>query len=375
MIQILEIGLIALVLFFAQQIIYKKIWNRHLSADVSFTTDHIFEGEKGYLREVIENQKRLPLAMLKVKFQTSKYLVFDIAKGSRITDQYYRNDVFHVAGGEKITRTIPFVGGKRGYYTIDGMDLVASDLFLTVEMLQTYPLKRSIYVYPRPFDSRELRLSLQKLNGEILTKQHLLEDPFEYRGIREYQPYDDMRSINWKATAKTGDFKVNQKNYTALPSVRIFFNMDDKGVLKKEECVEATLQIVAGLCSFFLNQGIQVSCYGNGADILTGKPFVMAESAGKGHLEQIYRLLARIDTTKPTLDFRTYFQEEFLEHGGKNTITCIVAPNHYDDFVSLVEQLQDAGKEYRWFYPVWDSVDPKLPEQLQKNIQILHIRN
>ena len=37
-----------------------------------------------------------------------------------------------------------------------------------------------------------------------------MEDPFEYRGIREYQPYDDMRSVNWKATAKTGDLKVNQ---------------------------------------------------------------------------------------------------------------------------------------------------------------------
>ncbi len=374
MIQILEIGLIAFLLFFAQQTIYKKIWNRGLSADVSFTTDHLFEGEKGCLREVIENRKRLPLAMLKVKFQTSRYLMFDLSKGSRITDQYYRNDVFHVAGGEKITRTIPFVGGRRGYYTIDGMDLVASDLFLTIEMLKTYPLKRSIYVYPRPFDSRELRLSLQQLNGEILTKQHLLEDPFEYRGIREYQPYDDMRSINWKATAKTGDLKVNQKNYTALPSVRIFFNIEDNGVLKKEECVEASFQIVAGLCSFFLNQGIQVSCYGNGADILTGEPFSLGESAGRGHLEQIYRLLARIDTTRPALDFAEYFQEEFLNQGSQNTITCIVAPNHYDKFVSLVEQLQNAGKAYRWFYPVWDYNDPKFPEQLAKNIQILHIR-
>ena len=88
------------------------------------------------------------------------------------------------------------------------------------------------------YDSRRLRQSFVQLNGEMLTRRHLLEDPFEYRGIREYQPYDDMRSINWKATAKTGDFKVNQMGYTSLKSVRIFFNIQDDNILKKEEAVE-----------------------------------------------------------------------------------------------------------------------------------------
>lgn len=366
-------GLVALLIFFVQQKIYKALWNRNLTASLSFKTPSIFEGEEGALQEVAENRKRLPLSMLKVKFQTSRNLIFDTSKGSRTTDQYYRNDVFHIAGGEKITRTVPFRGGRRGYYQISNIDLVASDLFLTTEMMDTIPVNKSIYVYPRPYDSKEFRLILQQLNGEVLTKQHLLEDPFEYRGIREYQPYDDIRSINWKATAKTDELKVTQKNYTSLPEIRIFFNVEDKGILKKEESVEACFQIAAGLSKYFINTGIRVSCYGNGADIFSGDPVSIEASTGKGVLEQIYRTLARVDTTKPVLDFTKTFGEKLLEHSNR-TITCIIAPNHYPEFVKLVEEFQNTGSSYVWLYPVWESTDPELPESIKDHIQILHIR-
>ena len=374
MIQILEIGLVAFILFFAQQLLYKKIWNRNLTADISFATDHIYEGEKGYLKEVIRNGKRLPLSMLKVKFQTNRNLIFDIAKGSRTTDRYYRNDIFHVAGGEQITRTIPFVGGKRGFYSITEMELVASDLFLTVEIPHSYPIQKNILVYPIPYDSREFRQSMQQLNGEILTKRHLLEDPFEYRGIREYQPFDDMRSINWKATAKTDDLKVNQKNYTALPTVRIFFNLEDNGVLKKEEGVEASIRIVAGLCKYFLNQGILVSVFGNGLDILTEDTVSIPASAGSNQMDHILRTLARIDTDKNAADFVKSFENELLEHTPKAMMTIFVAPNHYDPFVDLIRKFQGTGNSFFWYYPVWDYTDPKLPSDLEKQIQILHLR-
>lgn len=373
MIQLLEIGLLALLIFYVQQIIYKHLWNQNLTAHLSFMTPSIIEGEQGSLQEVIENRKRLPLSMLKVKFQTNRNLIFDDTKGSRTTDQYYRNDVFHIGGGEKITRTITFTGGKRGYYQIAALDLVASDLFLTTEMITTVPVNKSIYVYPRPFDSKEFRLSLQQLNGEILTKKHLLEDPFEYRGIREYQPFDDIRSINWKATAKTDELKVTQKNYTSLPAIRIFFNIEDNGVLKKEESVEACLQIAAGLSKFFLGQGVRVSCYGNGVDLFTGNPVTIEASTGNGQLEQIYRILARIDTSKPVVDFKQHFEEKLLDHTS-STITCIISPNQYPSFVELIETFQSKGSEYLWFYPVWENTDPELPQTLKDHIRILHIK-
>ncbi len=373
MIKLLGIGLLFFLLFVLQKLVYQRLWHRGLTVDIDFSREHIFEGEESTLREIVQNKKRLPLPMLKVKFKTDRHLVFGgSVEGARTTDQFYRNDMFRVGGGEKITRTLKFTGGRRGFYEIDGASLVVSDIFLTTQMTDELPLHTEIYVYPRPYDSQELRRSLTQLNGEVLSKRHLLEDPFEYRGIREYQPFDDMRSINWKATAKTGEFKVNQKNYTSLKSIRIFCNVEDDSIMKKEACVEASLQLVAGLGAFFLKQGIQTACYGNGVDIKTHNPLVIEAKAGDGQFEAICRGLARLDLDQPVVDFSGCFEERLFSEA-KGTITCFVSPNHYDDFLKLLEKYGDAGNEFYWFYPIMGEEEPKLPESLQKQVRFIQL--
>lgn len=372
MIKLIGIGIIAFLLFILEQKIYKKMWNRKLAVSIRFTSGNIFEGDEGSIQEIIENRKRLLLSMLNVKFSTSRNLEFDDGSGSRTTDQYYRNDVFMVGSREKVTRTLSFKGIHRGVYSITKADLIASDLFLVSRMVDEAPVNTTLYVYPRPFDSEEFKLSLKQLNGDVLAKRHLLEDPFEYRGIREYQLFDSMRSINWRASAKTGELKVNQKNYTALKSVRIFMNLEDSGVLKKPECVEASIQIVAGLCEFFLSQGMQTACYANASDMFTGEILSLEANGGANQMNAIYRALARCNTDD-THDFSECFGEK-LSDDNRAIFTCFVAPNQYDDFVKIVMDHQARGADYIWYYPVWESTDPKIPDELFDRIRFIHIR-
>lgn len=374
MMKIIGIGLCAYFLLLLQQKLYGILWNKHLEIKLEFTESSLFEGEKGELLEIIENGKRLPLPMLKVKFQTDRNLQFTDTQSSKVTDLYYRNDIFQISGRERITRKLTFIAAKRGYYRIHNIDLVAADLFLSTEMTESRHTEQYFYVYPAPFVSGEFQQSLQQINGEILTKRHFTEDPFEYRGIREYQPYDDMRSINWKASAKTGDWKVNQKNYTALQTIRIFFNIEDNGVLKKEDAVEASLRIVAGLAAFFLNQGIRVSCYGNGRDMIHAEPLQIEAGAGAGQLQQIYRALARIDTSVETADFTRCFEQKLLQESSAVT-TVLVSPNAYTDFVELITRCRHQGQECIWFYPTVEKEEPELPKEWKNNIRVLHIRN
>ena len=371
--KIIIIGIVAFLLFLLQGKIYEKLWNKNLKVSVSFAQKGIAEGEEGEVIEVIENRKYLPLSMLKVKFQTSRNLEFADDPGSKVTDQYYRNDVFQIGGGEKITRKLTFVGKRRGYYHIKNIDLVGSDLFLVNEMVQSMSTECYIYVYPRPFDSREFCTSLQKLNGDVLVKRHMLEDPFEYRGIREYQPYDDIRSVNWKATARTGALKVNQKNYTALQTIRIFLNVEDNGVLKKEDDVESAMQVVMGLAVFFLSQGIKVACYSNGKDIMSGEYMSIAGGAGVGQQDVIGKALARIDTAKEPWSFTELFEETII-HDADGTITLFVSPNGYPDFLELLARCENEGIDYTWFYPYSTSTPPEVPAMIQEHVQLLYIK-
>lgn len=371
--KIIGLGIIAFLLFTLQVRIYEKFWNKKLKVSVAFSQKVLTEGETGEVVEVIENRKWLPLPMLKVKFQTSRNLEFDQIPGSTATDQYYRNDIFQIGGGEKITRKLSFLAKKRGYYHIKNIDIVGADLFLTTEMGKSMSTNCYLYVYPKLFDSREFMMSLQRLNGEVIVKRHMLEDPFEYRGIREYQPFDDIRSVNWKATAKTGDLMVNQKNYTAMQTIRIFLNTEDNGVLKRHDEMEACMQIVMGLTGFFLAQGIKVAVYSNGKDIITGEPVKLDGGAGAGQQDAVGRALARIDVAKEPWNFVELFEETVLNDAG-SSITLFVSPNGYDDFLGLLSRYAEKGMTYTWFYP-YDTVEkPSLPDAFLKNVQFIKFR-
>ena len=374
MIQLLGIIVFALILYLGQKYVYAKIWQRDLTVSLSFREDGIWEGQESELSEIIENRKRLPLTMLKVKFQTDRHLVFADTKGSRTTDRYYRNDIFQIGRLEKVTRVLHFTGGRRGYYTIQEADLVASDLFLTAQYTATTPIPRcSLYVYPKPFSHPDFNRSLKQLSGEVLAKRHLLEDPFEYRGIRDYQPQDDLKSINWKATARTGDLKVNQKNYTAQKSVRIFVNLEDTGILKKEDCVEASLQIATAQLLLFLEQGMQVALYCNGIDVQNGEPCILEAGGGIRQRNVCLQTLARIDTTKPVLSFSELFASR-MSDASNALYTCFVSPNAYEDFASLLLQYQEKHPDMKWFYPYAESTPADPGESLKSLITFISLR-
>ena len=367
----------AFLLYFLQLGIYRKFWDKELQVSLRFTSDSVYEKETAILEEVVENHKRLPLPVLKVKFRCSRYLQFERAKNAAVTDFYYRNDVFTALPMKRITRSLPFLCTKRGYYGIRGIDLLSSDLFLSKNFIAERESGTTLYVRPRPFHSVELSHALQKINGEVLAKRHLLEDPFEYRGIREYQPYDNMRNINWKATAKTGLLMVNQKNYTSLKAVRIFLNLDDHAILRREELLELSIRIAAELAQSMLAQGMRVSVFSNTADVVTGQYLELADSAGAGHLEVILKGLARIDLDKPAFPFGKIFSER-LCRDTNDTFTVIISPNVYEEFQRELLAYREVDPDFFWICPrdMYEAKEEvKLMEGLEKNfLPLLHER-
>ena len=362
---ILWIGLGAAAFYFLQARIYGRFWNRGLSARLFFSAQSVTEGERCFLSEQVENRKALPLPMLKVKFQVSRKLHFEDEGDSAVTDQYYRNDILSLGPHQRLTRRIPFRCTARGYYRIEGLDLVASDLFLSREMVSETGAESVLYVYPAPVRGASLDAAIRRLNGEILAKRHLLEDPFEYRGLREYAPFDEPRSINWKATARTGDLTVNLRGYTALRAVRIFLNLDDRGIWKRQELLELCIRIAARIAQELLRQGIRTAVFCNARDVLTGEVMRLAPGAGAGHLEQLNRALARLDLDREAPLFEETFAAE-LEAEGKDTASLFLSAQTDEDFQRLLERFSRSGAEFTWMCPLFPRMESGVsqPERL-----------
>lgn len=371
MIQTILIGVIILAAFLLQRRFYVKYWQDDLDVNVKFLNAEVPETQRGTLQIVVENRKKLPLSALVVKFQTDKHLEFEKNKGSISTDQFYHNDVFQIGSGERITRTLHFVGTKRGYYRINNVDLTSFDLLMSCELHSSFQPSESIYVLPKPYESRSFQLMLQQLNGEMLTKRNLYEDPFELRGIREYQPFDSMRSINWKATARTGKFMVNQKNYTSPKSVRIFLNLEDRHLIKKKDELEECIRISAGLAKYLLEQGIKVSFYCNGPDVLTGEPTLKSGGKGPNQISSILRSLSRVDLEKDALNFDKLFRRRILTDQ-ENSYTCFVSTSQSKEFLDVLQSYVLQGRVFSWFYPKSSRFQPdEIPVILRDSLKIV----
>ena len=107
-------------------------------------------------------------------------------------------------------------------------------------------------------------------------------------------------------------------------------------------------------------------------DTKTHEPLAIEARAGDGQYDAICRGLARLDLDQPTVNFVENFEERLFSEA-KGTVTFFVSPNQYDDFVDLLERYTDAGNDFYWFYPVPRGGQPKLPEKLQKHVNIIPV--
>ena len=105
--------------------------------------------------------------------------------------------------------------------------------------------------------------------------------------------------------------------HISIPDSNLEFQIDEnkdkvEGVWKKYRQVEGAMQIVMGIASYFLSQGIKVACYANGRDIITGEHVAIDGGAGVGQLDMIGKALARIDTKKEARPFCKLFEEMLM---------------------------------------------------------------
>ncbi len=360
---VLFVVLLAGVFYLLQKYLYQRFWNTGISVSITFEKDEVTEGEGNTLFEVVENRKWLPLATLKVKFQCSKHLLFQGGKGSVVTDLYYRSDFFSVMPYQRITRSLKMECPQRGYYGIRGVDLVAADLFFSGELHDHFDIGDTFYVYPQPFSSVQMNHAMQKINGEVAVKRHVMEDPFTFRGIREYAPFDEMKAVNWKATAKTGELKVNSREHTGVKAVRIFLNLADNNILRRESLLETSIRICVRVATELLGQGIRVAVYANVADTLNGQLLLMENNTGRANLTDIYRGLARLnlEDTKP---FGDCLQDKFLEESGMYTV--VISPDRHEDFQEILVKYGQKDS-FCWLCPTKEIQEESIFQELKKH--------
>ena len=60
----------------------------------------------------------------------------------------------------------------------------------------------------RELDEEELASLPRYLNGDVVVRRHLIDDPFYVAGVRDYTGHEPMNRIHWSATARENKMMV-----------------------------------------------------------------------------------------------------------------------------------------------------------------------
>ncbi|MHA7963301.1 DUF58 domain-containing protein [Paenibacillus sp. CAU 1782] len=284
---------------FAQNRLFKVLVLSRLSYTRRFRQKQCFCGDEVQLVEELRNEKWLPVPWLRaesllpssLRFRKSDN--FDVSSG-----QYSQNhrSFFSLAPYTKLTRTHTLTAAKRGKFKLETVTLSGGDLLGNGERTFVIPLKSELTVYPLPLLPDLGDLPSHSWQGEHSVRRYIAPDPFVVVGARPYRSGDTMKSVDWKATARTGELQVHQYDYTADTELMVFLNVESgKGMWRAvtdEELIETGISWAAGAVGKAIAGGMSAGFASNmPQEGMTESPYIKP-SGGQEHLYRMLDLMA-----------------------------------------------------------------------------------
>jgi uncharacterized protein (DUF58 family) len=305
---------ITAVVIILQGWIYKRWGFSGIIYTRSFSTRGVFEGEEAEMVERILNQKLLPLPWLRIESKMNPNLEFYQQSDLRIKHGEFHRSIFSLMPYTGITRRHRVKCLKRGCYRLTSAAMTLGDLFGTYDESKDFTVNAEILVFPRLVPVNEIPLPSHSWQGDITVKRWILEDPFMISGVRDYQWGDPLNRISWKASARTGELKVYNRDFTADPRLMILLNIDQSEAMwdavTNMDLVERGISYAISLAQHAISNGIPVGFGCNAYQIdQKDRPIRIGPSMSKEHLYFLLEVMAKLIIVR-SMTFFTFLEEE-----------------------------------------------------------------
>lgn len=355
--------LIIIILYTCLGKVYTKYWNKGLSIDVHFDEQAVTENDTAHLTEIISNHNFLPIPTLWVKFAVHRSLIFKDSENVSKSDKCYKNDIFSIYFYQKITKNLTFTASRRGYFKINSIDIVASNLIFSDSLVSSCPCDTTLMVYPRLTDTERMTIPFRQIMGEIATNRFSYEDPFEFARIRPYTNGDSLKDINWSATARTNSLQTNVHAHTVKQEVCFLYNPELDGLLEDEDLCEENIRIIATLATMLTKEGINISFYTTAKDIITKENATLSAGVGKQHLNDLFTTLARIDLAASRDNFEKYVSTLINSQKINATTVVLVTSSKGQETQRLFNSLNNNRNiSAFWLLPIYKSELKNAPQ-------------
>lgn len=345
---------IFLIIFWVETAYYRRHALDDLNLKVDFSKNIANYGEDIELIEVVENRKKLPLPFIILKFEAPREIRFYDSSIVTASDYLYREDMLTMKAFSKHTRRIKVRCKKRGYYVFPRVGITTADLFLVNRINKDFDNDSSLVVLPEILPADMVQILMSVSLSDLECPRSVLTDPFAISGLREYGPDDPMNSINWKASARTGELMVNQNASTCARRVHIFVNLEKYDPKGSTSLLERSISLAYSYLISLSERGISTSIYTNGIDILTDQPAISETDPGTGTLRRRAVMLSRIDLNKKAMPFEELIRQHIFETDDNDFILYISA-QFSDSFQSLLYDLRTIRPAFHWIMPCYNT--------------------
>jgi uncharacterized protein (DUF58 family) len=265
---------------------------------------------------------------------------------------------------------------ERGKYEIGPVNIIVQDILGTIIKVISIPIIKKVTVFPLIRSYGILDLEARKTGpwpGSIISKR--LGTSMEFHALKDYITGDDVRKINWKASARFRRLISNEyesENVTDSIIVIDANNLTSKTEYEKRT-LEACVSGAAALSYELLAQGNRV-----GLICLGGMRNWIKPGFGKRQLLKILYMLAEVKPGKelPADQVLLLLTPYMIKSGSK---IFFISPLMDESIIGAVEDLIREGYSVTVIFALCDSSDLSIEIlNLQRNIikhNLLQISN
>ena len=275
-------------------------WNHFslakLSIDIDLTDKKIFAGEETEFNLSLTNAKILPVFWLTVHFNFRKgmNLIGGEKTGTLSGNRDIFLDKFNLSLYQKLNRHYQVRPEERGAYYL-GNGMLETEGFIGL-FSQNESLSNSLelLVYPQIYPVDDQVITRLFARGEKMTDGWIMVDPINRAGVRDYQPSDQRKQINWKVSARHQQLKSDIYHPSKAGEIEIILDIRSadkswEGIDKDQ--LEIAYSLAGSLARQFLNKGIEVGFLSNGKPKI-GEGSRVEPGNHPGQLEEILTALA-----------------------------------------------------------------------------------
>lgn len=211
---------------------------------------------------------------------------------------------------------------QRGLHRLGPVELEAGDPFGVTSVHRTLEAEEEFAVLPKVLHAPGPELLRGRPLAEETVERSLAHDPTALRGIRPYRSGDPLRTVNWRATARTGALHTNEFDPASVAAVRLLLDAGS-GYRPWESVRPETMELlcvtVASLAAAFDARGYAVGLASNAC--LTNEWRTPDLEPAHGGMYDVLEALARLRPATAR-DSRSLLAAELADETG--TAECVL---------------------------------------------------